>query len=86
MFDDFRYFYYELFLTFSTIMLQKEKFIELAYVLQTPFIITNNQRGEIQQLTFFEFRYYNYTLNEFHNQKHNRKRRSVTADTKTKSY
>jgi hypothetical protein len=81
MFDNFRYFYYELFLTFSTIMLQKEKFSELAYLLQTPFIITDNQRGEIQQLTFSEFRYYNYTLNEFHNQKHNPKRISVTADT-----
>lgn len=78
--DNFRFFYYELFLTFVTVLLQKERFNELAFVLQTPFIIERKETGDILQLTFSEFRQYVRSLNEFRNKKHRLNRVSVTAD------
>lgn len=77
--DSLRFFYYELFLTFSAIMLQKERYKELAFILQTPFIIEKNT-GEILQCTFSDFRQYVYSLNEYRNKKYRLNRVSVTAD------
>jgi hypothetical protein len=78
--DNFRFFYYELFLTFATIMTQRERFEELAFILQTPFIIEKKNTGELVQSTFSEFRQYVSTLNEHRNKKYQLNRVSVTAD------
>lgn len=79
--DSFRFFYYELFLTFSAIMLQRERYEQLAFILQTPFIGERKSTGEILQKTFSEFRHFVHTLNEHRNKKYQLNRVSVTADT-----
>jgi len=78
--DNFRFFYYELFLTFSAIMIKKERFDGLAYIIQTPFIIDNKGTNKIDQFTFSEFRQYVYTLNEYRNKKYALNKVSITAD------
>lgn len=79
--DSTNFFYYELFLTFTAFMLEKEKFTELAYILQTPFIVEFKNRGEINEWSFIEFRQFVSTLNEHRNKKYNLNRVSITADT-----
>src|SRR5690606_35581286 len=79
--DSRKFFYYELFLTFTAMLLEKERFDELAYILQTPFIVEFKNRGEIYELSFTDFRYFISTLNEHRNKKYNLNRVSVTADT-----
>jgi len=78
--DNYKFFFYELFLTFTAIMLEKERFGELAFVLQTPFIIDKKVSGEIIPVTFAEFRHFVSTLNEHRNKKLHLNRVSVTAD------
>lgn len=78
--DSRKFFYYELFLTFTAMMLEKEKFEELANILHSPFIINYKYRGEILDLSFNEFRHYVSTLNEYRNKKYSLNRVSVTAD------
>lgn len=80
-YDNFRYFYYEFFLIFTTVMIDKERFAELAFILQASFIIENKRVGQIIQYTFSEFRQYVYFLNEYRNKKYQLNRISVTADT-----
>lgn len=79
--DSVKYFYYELFLTFTAFMLEKEKFNELAYILQTPYIVEIRNGREIQEWSFTEFKQFVSTLNEHRNKKYNLNRVSVTADT-----
>ena len=79
--DHFRFFYYELFLTFAAVLINKERFDELAYILQTPFLIEKKSSGDILQQTFSDFRQYVATLNEHRNKKYNLNKISVTADT-----
>jgi hypothetical protein len=79
--DSRKFFYYELFLTFTAMLLEKERFDELAYILQTHFIVELKNRGEIMELTFTEFRQFVSTLNEHRNKKYSMNRVSVTADT-----
>lgn len=78
--DNYKFFFYELFLTFTAIMLEKERFVELAFILQTPFIIDKKRSGEIIPATFSEFRHYVSSLNEHRNKKLQLNRVSVTAD------
>lgn len=79
--DSRKFFYYELFLTFTAMLLEKERFEELAYILQTPFIVEYKNSGEMMELSFTEFRHFVSTLNEHRNKKYNMNRVSVTADT-----
>ena len=74
--DNYRYFNYELFLSFSTILLINEKFDLLSTVLRSDYIVTKTRYGRTEASNFVNFRHYNYTLNEFKN----RDRVSVTAD------
>lgn len=78
--DNYKFFYYELFLTFTAVMLEKERFEELAFILQNPFIIDKKRSGEIITATFSEFRLYVSSLNEYRNKKLQLNRVSVTAD------
>lgn len=79
--DNFKFFYYELFLTFTAIMLEKEKFEELAFILQTPFIIDKKRNSEIIPVNFSEFKHFVSSLNEHRNKKLQLNRISITADT-----
>jgi len=79
--DNYKFFFYELFLTFTAIMLEKERFQELSFILQTPFLIDKKRSGEIIPATFSEFRHFVSSLNEHRNKKLQLNRVSVTADT-----
>lgn len=61
-------------------MIQRERFEELAFILQTPFLIERKNRGDILQSTFSEFHSYVRSLNEYRNKKLQLNRVSVTAD------
>lgn len=78
--DNFRFFFYELFLYFTCTMFNKERFSELGYILFNPFII-DIKRSTIQEFNFTYFRNYVATLNELRNKKLHMNRISVTADT-----
>jgi hypothetical protein len=79
--DPVRFFYYELFLTFTAFLLEKERFSELAYILQTPFITHDRRTDSIGEKTFACFRQHVSTLSEHKNKKFNLHRVSITADT-----
>ena len=78
--DNFKFFYYELFLTFSSIMFLNERFNEMAIILQTPFIINKKGSNKAKHFMFSKFRQYARSLNDYHNRKLNLGRTSVTAD------
>jgi hypothetical protein len=77
--DNYRFFNYDLFLSFSTILLLNEKFYLLAFILKNNFILIKKYR-QTELVNFVHFRHYNYTLNEYKNKSLNSKRISVTAD------
>jgi hypothetical protein len=79
--DNFRFFFYELFLYFTSVMFEKERFKELAYILYNPFIINIERRNQTQEYNFTFFRNHVATLNELRNTKLQMNRISLTADT-----
>lgn len=79
--DNFRYFTYDLFLSVVAILLEKEKFSLLAYLVKNNFVVVRTYNSKAEATNFVEFRPYNYTLNEFKNQSYNPKRVSIVADT-----
>lgn len=78
--DNFRFFNYDFFLSFSSILIENNKFKLLAAIVQTDFIVVRKWNKKAEATNFQEFRKYNYTLNEFKNQSVNPKRVSVVAD------
>ena len=78
--DATRYFLYELFLSFTAIMIEREYYKELGSMLQAPFLITKH-RSRMEEFSFAEFRYWNETLDNFKNKRLQLNRISVTADT-----
>jgi len=79
--DHYRFFYYELFLYLTAIMIQKSKFIELGAVLHNAYIFYNS---EIQKTETFYFTYFNQyveSLEKFRNERLQMRRMSVVADT-----
>lgn len=78
--DNFRFFFYELFLYFTNIMFEKERFKELAYILNNPFIIHIQRKEKTREFSFSYFRNPVATLNKFRNEKLQLNRISVTAD------
>lgn len=79
--DNFRFFFYELFLYFTNIMFEKERFKELGYILNNSFIINIKRNERTQEYSFSQFRTYVTTLNELRNKKLQMNRISLTADT-----
>lgn len=79
--DNFRFFFYELFLYFTATMIAKERFKELGYIIHTPFVINVTRNYKIQELSFISFRNHVATLNKLRNEKLRLNRVSVTADT-----
>ena len=79
--DHYKFLYYELFLTFTTIMVEKERFDELAFIIQTPFLLQVKRERSLITKHFAEFRYYVTSLNEHRNKKLGLNRVSFTADT-----
>ena len=64
--DNYRFFNYELFLSFTTIMLKHQRFDIIRDVVAADFCILSNRIGrEIIPLVYVEFQKYNYTLDYF---------------------
>lgn len=66
--DNYRFFNYELFLSFSAIMLKYERFDIIKEVTDTDYCILSNRLGrQIKALNFAEFQKHNYTLDYYKN-------------------
>ncbi len=78
--DNFRFFNYDLFLNFTSVLLKHEKFKTLGYIFKNNFIISNKRYNQTEVINFIVFKKYNYTLNEYKNQRITPKRVSVVAD------
>lgn len=64
--DNYRFFNYELFLSFASIMLKHQRFDIIRDVVSTDFCILSNRMGrEVMPLNYVEFQKYNYTLDRF---------------------
>ena len=64
--DNYRFFNYELFLSFVSIMLKNERFDILSEVIGADFCILSNRFGrQVKALNFTEFQKYNYTLDYY---------------------
>lgn len=66
--DNYRFFNYELFLSFTAIMLKHERFDIIKEVIDTDYCILSNRLGrQIKALNFSEFQKHNYTLDYYKN-------------------
>lgn len=66
--DNYRFFNYELFLSFTAIMLKYERFDIIKEVIDTDYCILSNRLGrQIKALNFAEFQKHNYTLDYYKN-------------------
>ena len=66
--DNYRFFNYELFLSFAAIMLKYERFDIIKEVVDTDYCILSNRLGrQIKALNFAEFQKHNYTLDYYKN-------------------
>lgn len=64
--DNYRFFNYELFLSFASIMLKHQRFDIIRDVVSADFCILSNRMGrEVMPLNYVEFQKYNYTLDRF---------------------
>ncbi len=80
IYDNYRFFNYDLFLSFVSTMIKLEKFKTLNKIYRSSFIVTKKYNNKAEPINFIDFRKYNYTLNEFKNRTINPKRVSVVAD------
>ena len=82
--DNYRYFLYDIFLSFTALMVNREKFDVLKDVVTSRFCIEENAyRQEVSYQTILRFRKYNYTLNKY--KRENTNRISIVADMITKN-
>lgn len=64
--DNYRFFNYELFLSFTAIMLKHDRFDIIKEVIDTDYCILSNRLGrQIKALNFAEFQKHNYTLDYY---------------------
>jgi len=78
--DNYRFFNYDLFISFVTVLLKNEKFKTLNFIYKNNLFVSKTHMPKPEISNFTTFRQYIYTLNEFKNQSINPKRISVVAD------
>jgi hypothetical protein len=78
--DHYRFFFYDLMLNFTAIMLEKEKFKELGYILHNTFTIHLEKNNDVQALSFTSFRNHVWVLNRHRNSRLNLRRVNLVAD------
>lgn len=78
-FDNYRFFFYELFLYHSCICIQFERFELLSYLISEPYLIY--QHGEYQNKNFAIFNKVVKSLNNMRNDRLNMNRVNIAADT-----
>lgn len=80
--DHFRFFNYDVFLSFAATMLENARYDILHEVVTSPlYVEKRNYRTErVMPCRFMAFRKYNYTLDKYKNERYNLRRVSITAD------
>ena len=78
--DHYRFIYYELFLYMVAIMIRKEKFNELGYILHNSFVLFDQTTKKAETYTFELFNQYAKSLDKYRNDRLQMKRLSLTAD------
>ena len=82
--DNFRYFLYDIFLSFTALMIKHEKFDVLRDLVTCKFCIEENTyTQQVSYQTILRFRKYNYTLNRYKGENSNRA--SAVADMMVKN-
>lgn len=80
-FDNYRYFNHDLFLSVVTLLLLHEQFDMIHELVSHHFCIIEERRmSSPQEVSFMRFRTYNYTLNQYKNDRRKLRRVSVVAD------
>jgi hypothetical protein len=80
MSDQYKFFYYELFLYLTAVMIEKEKFKELGGILNTGFVIFNQRINKTESYNFLLFNHYAESLNKLRNERLQMMRINITAD------
>lgn len=80
IYDNYRFFNYDLFLSFTSILLKFEKYKTLGFIFKSTLIIHKVRYNKTDIANFIIFRKFNYTLSEYKNQQINPRRVSVVAD------
>ncbi len=80
IFDHFRYFNYDWFLSISQVLINSERFDVLFAIVKSHYCVVNRNHliKSVDEKSFMSFQSYNYTLNKY---KNNTGRYSVVADT-----
>lgn len=78
--DQYKFFYNELFLYITAVMIDKERFKELGVVLHSGFVISNTRKERIEPHTFLLFNQYAESLDKVRNNRLQMRRKSVIAD------
>lgn len=81
IFDHFRYFNYDWFLSVCQILIDAERFDVLRDILKSHYCVVRNRYvSNIEEVSFMRLQSFNYTLNQFKNKSHQLNRISVQAD------
>ncbi len=80
MSDQYKFFYNEIFLYLTAVMIDKEKFKELGAVLNTGFVIFNERASKTESYSFLLFNQHAESLDKLRNERLQMRRVSITAD------
>lgn len=78
--DHYKFFIEEIFLYIATILIQKEKYVELGQILHNDFIIFNQRLNKTEPFTYLVFNQYIESLDKIRNERLQMRRISITAD------
>jgi len=78
--DQFKVFYYELFLYTTAVMVDKDRFKQLGQFLNHTFLVYNKQNGNTTPFTFIIFNQIAESLNKFRNDRLGMNRINISAD------
>lgn len=80
MADQYKFFYNELFLYLTAVMIDKEKYKELGEILNTGFVVFNQATQKTESYTFLLFNQYAESLNKLRNERLGMRRLNLIAD------
>ena len=79
--DHYRFFFYELFLYMTAMMIDKERFKELGIVLNNNFVFYNEKSYKTETFSFIYFNQHVESLDKYRNERLQMRRVSIAADT-----
>jgi len=80
MTDQYKFFYNEFFLYLTTVLIEKERFKELGFILNTSFIVADETLPKSQPHSFLLFNQYAQSIDKLRNDRLVMRRKSLTAD------